>query len=100
MSKSEIPVDEVAGDVDPSLCPRGATMRRKGLVGKGLKGGTGIARGDVLKGLRDRKAGAESEGSCADEKGREWNGIGGGGPNEDAPGRGGSEGGTVCNGGT
>ena len=71
-------------------------MRRKGLVGKGLKGGTGMARGDVLKGLRDRKAGAESEGSCADEKGREWNGIGGGGPNEDAPGRGGSEGCAVC----
>ena len=52
MSKSETPVDEVAGDVGPSL------------------------------------------------KGQEWNGIGGGGPNEDAPGRGGSEGGAVCNGGT
>ena len=71
-------------------------MRRKGLVGKGLKGGTGIARGDVLKGLQDRKAGAESESSCADEKGREWNGIGGRGPNEDAPGWGGSVGDTVC----
>ena len=99
MSKSETPVDEVASDTDPSLCPGGATMRRNGLVGKGLKGGTGMARGDVLKGLRDRKAGAESEGRCAAEKGREWNGIGGGGPNEDAPGRGGSEGSAVCTGG-
>ena len=75
-------------------------MRRNGSVGNGSKGGTGTARGDVLNGLRDWKAGAESESSCADENGREWNGIGGGGPNEDAPGRGGSEGGTVRNGGT
>ena len=75
-------------------------MRRNGLVGNGSKGGTGTARGDVLNGLRDWRAGAESESSCADENGREWNGIGGGGPNEDAPGWGGSEGDAVCNGGT
>ena len=74
-------------------------MRRNGLVGNGSKGGTGTARGDVLNGLRDWRAGAESESSCADENGREWNGIGGGGPNEDAPGRGGSEGSAVCTGG-
>ena len=50
MSKSEIPVDEVAGDRDP-LLPEGVTTRRKGFVGKGLKGGTG--KGAVKKGLRD-----------------------------------------------
>ena len=81
MSKSEIPVDEVAGDADPSLCPRGATMRRKGLVGKGLKGGTGIAKGDDLKGLRDWETGAGSECRCVSEEGRVWKGIGGGGLN-------------------
>ena len=33
------------------------------------------------------------------EEGREWDWIGGRGLNKDAPGQGGSEGGTVCNGG-
>ena len=75
-------------------------MLRKGLVGSGLKGGTGTGKGDDLKGLRDWRTGAESESRCADEIGREWNGIGGGGPNEDAPGWGGSEGSAVCTRGT
>ena len=76
MSKSEIPVDEVAGDRDP-LLPEGVTARRKGFVGKGLKGGT--ARGAIRKGLRDWRTGAGSRGRCANEVGREWKGIGGGG---------------------
>ena len=94
-----MPVDEVAGDTGPVLSQGGGAMHRKGLVGSGLKGGTGIARGDFLNGLRDWRTGAESESRCADEIGREWNGIGGGGPNEDAPGWGGSEGSAVCTGG-
>ena len=79
MSKSETPVDKVAGDADPSLFPEGVTMRRKGLVGNGSKGGT--CRGAFRKGLRDRGMGASAEDSCADEIGREWKGIGGGGLN-------------------
>ena len=75
-------------------------MPKKGLVGRGLKGGIGLGKGDDLKGLRDWKTGTGSDCRCANELGREWNGIGGGGPNEDAPGRGGSEGCAVCNGGT
>ena len=80
MSKSEIPVDEVAGDRDPSL-PEGVTAQRKGFVGNGLKGGTGTGKGDDLKGLRDWKTGAMSECRCASEGGRVWKGIGGGGLN-------------------
>ena len=95
-----MPVDEVAGDADPLLFPEGAVMLRKGLVGRGLKGGSGTGKGDDLKGLRDWKTDAGSDCRCASESGREWKGIGGGGLNEDAPGRGGSEGGAVCNGGT
>ena len=51
-SKSEISVEEVAGDAEPTLRPGGGTIVRKGLVGSGLKGGTGTARGDILNGLR------------------------------------------------
>ena len=76
-----MPVDEVAGDADPSPFPEGAVMRRKGLVGRGLKGGTGIGKGDDLKGLRDWETGAGSECRCASEEGRVWKGIGGGGLN-------------------
>ena len=76
MSKSETPVDEVAGDRDPSL-PERVIARRKGFVGNGLKGGT--ARGAVRKGLRDWRTGAGSKGRCVDEVGQEWKGIGGGG---------------------
>ena len=79
MSKSETPVDEVAGDEDSSLAPEGTVVRRKGLVGKGLKGGTGTGKGDTLKGLRDRETGAESKCRCTSEEGRVWKGIGGGG---------------------
>ena len=93
-----MPVDKVAGDADPLLFPEGAVMLRNGLVGRGLKGGTGTGKGDNLKGLRDWETGAESECRCASEGGRVWKGIGGGGLNEDAPGRGGSEGGAVCTG--
>ena len=52
-SKSEMLVDEVAGDTGPALSPRGGAMLKNGLVGSGLKGGTGIARGDVLNGMQD-----------------------------------------------
>ena len=48
-----MPVDEVAGDTGPVLSQGGGAMHRNGLVGSGLKGGTGIARGDVLNRLRD-----------------------------------------------
>ena len=78
MSKSETPVDEVAGDAGP-LLPEGISIRRKGLVGKGLKGETG--KGAAKKGLRDWEIGAGAEDSCADGIGREWKGIGGGGLN-------------------
>ena len=81
MSKSEIPVDKVAGDVDPSLFPEVAVIRKNGLVGKGLKGGTGTGNGDTLKGLRDWETGAKSECRCTSEEGRVWKGIGGGGLN-------------------
>ena len=75
-------------------------MLRKGLVGRGLKGGTGTGKGDDLKGLRDWKTDAGSDCRCASESGREWKGIGGGGLNLGAPGWGGSEGSAVCTGGT
>ena len=52
-SKSKISVDKVAGDAESALRSGGGTIERKGLVGSGLKGGTGTARGDVLNGLRD-----------------------------------------------
>ena len=49
MSKSEMLVDEVAGNVDPSLWSEETIMQRNGLVGNGLKGGTG--KGVIKKGL-------------------------------------------------
>ena len=76
-----MPVDEVAGDADPSPFSEGAVMLRKGLVGRGLKGGTGTGKGDDLKGLRDWKTDAGSDCRCASESGRVWKGIGGGGLN-------------------
>ena len=78
-SKSEISVDAVTGDTELELGPGGGTIERNGLVGSGSKGGTGTGNGDVLKGLRDWRAGTESDCSCANESGREWKGIGGGG---------------------
>ena len=80
-SKSEISVDAVTGDTESELGPGGGTIEWKGLVGSGLKGGTGIAKGDVLNGLWDEKTGAGSKGRCANEIGQEWKGIGGGGLN-------------------
>ena len=49
------------------------------VTGSGSNGGTGTGSGD----------------GCANELGREWKGIGGGGLNGDIPGRGGIEGGAV-----
>ena len=54
------------------------------VTGSGLNGGTGTGSGD----------------GCANELGREWKGIGGGGLNGDSPGRGGIDGGAVRTGDT
>ena len=45
MSKPETPVDEVAGEAGSA--PLSGLAQTKGLVGNGLKGGTGAGAGEI-----------------------------------------------------